>query len=454
MDKKCTIFYSWQSDIKESRNFISDCLKKLRKNIKEFMICDIDRDTQGLVGAPDIGDSIYGKIDNSDVFIADVTIINSDYSGRKTPNPNVMIELGYAIKTLGWDRIILLYDRDFGDIEELPFDINHKRITSFNLEDKDKMRDYVIACIQKTIHILDEEHRLYGGSAETGKARKLLGQIIRKGIRSSWEAYIESKKRDSDKLYDNIPPISETQMALVEKVQTLLTEEQYELVNKIMFYLKMSKIGTDDMSGWEFTNKLIAECIELLYIEFIEDIIELPIEYILKENVVDLINILSFENHINYEEKRFINDEIIFSTSKDELFACDANKKIICRGKIEEGGFTGYKHTYDYDGYYVNDKRDGKGKEYCYSFYDDNSYFLLRDGIWANDEFVEGRINGVLAEMKNGEIEYIKNADDNVITKKEARFNLSIMEKNKYFYVDLMLENGRYSIIDGSIRKV
>lgn len=106
MNKKCTIFYSWQSDVKVSRNFISDCLDKLRKKISGIMFCDIDRDTQGLAGATDIGDSIYEKIDSADIFIADVTIINGNYVGRKTPNPNVMIELGYAIKSLGWDRII------------------------------------------------------------------------------------------------------------------------------------------------------------------------------------------------------------------------------------------------------------------------------------------------------------------------------------------------------------
>lgn len=90
-----------------------------------------------------------------------MTIINGDYAGRKTPNPNVMIELGYAIKSLGWDRIILLYDKDLGEIEELPFDINHRRITSFTLEsceEKARMRDYVLSCITATIQILEQEH--------------------------------------------------------------------------------------------------------------------------------------------------------------------------------------------------------------------------------------------------------------------------------------------------------
>lgn len=48
MSKKCTIFYSWQSDIKVSRNFISDCLDKLRKKIKDIKLClqDEEQDYQ------------------------------------------------------------------------------------------------------------------------------------------------------------------------------------------------------------------------------------------------------------------------------------------------------------------------------------------------------------------------------------------------------------------------
>ena len=34
-----------------SRNFISDCLDKLRKKMKDIMLCDIDRDIQGVTGA-------------------------------------------------------------------------------------------------------------------------------------------------------------------------------------------------------------------------------------------------------------------------------------------------------------------------------------------------------------------------------------------------------------------
>ena len=55
---------------------------------------------------------------------------------KHAPNPNVLLELGYAVKTLDWDRVICLCNADFGS--EYPFDVAHNRITTFCLEGKDK----------------------------------------------------------------------------------------------------------------------------------------------------------------------------------------------------------------------------------------------------------------------------------------------------------------------------
>lgn len=458
MNKKCTIFYSWQSDIKVSRNFISDCLDKLRKKMKDIVLCDIDRDTQGLAGAPDIGDSIYEKIDSADIFIADVTIINRDFVGRKTPNPNVMIELGYAIKSLGWDRIILLYNKDFGEIEELPFDINHRRITSFTLkccEEKARVRDYVLSCLTATIQILEQEHRLYGGSAETVKAQFALGQLIRAGLDRIWAAYVDHKRADEFDLYDKIPPISEAQFALVEKAHDLLTEDQYQLANMILFHMKMSRLGNDEMAGWEFADQLVPECFETLCIEFADNIYKFPIERILKKSVIELLNALSFENHIDYEEKRMCDDKVMFSTAADELYVCDREEKTLCKGRIEDGYFTGYKSTYEYEGEYVTGKRHGKGMEYCLSIYDVDSRFLVREGIWENDQFVEGRINDVLAEIENGIVKFVKGAEGGIITKKDWEFRICLQSEDEdYKYVDVYLKDDKYTIIEGSLRSV
>jgi hypothetical protein len=49
-------------------------------------------------------------------------------SVKRTPNPNVMIELGYAARSRGWDRIIPIMNTSGGTSpEQLPFDLRHRR---------------------------------------------------------------------------------------------------------------------------------------------------------------------------------------------------------------------------------------------------------------------------------------------------------------------------------------
>jgi len=131
-----TIFYSWQNDLdhKTHRNFIEKCIQKALKSVKKeaHVVVDYDRDIKGLNGSPDITATIFDKIEKSVLFICDVSIINQESNQRKSPNPNVLIELGFAIHKLGWDRIICFFDSNTGDVEELPFDIRQKRVTVFN----------------------------------------------------------------------------------------------------------------------------------------------------------------------------------------------------------------------------------------------------------------------------------------------------------------------------------
>lgn len=138
---KKNIFYSWQSDLPNNTNrgFIEDCIKLALKEIAvENIHLDvaIDRDTQGESGTPDIANSIFNKIDKSSIFIADISFINSNSSNRMCPNPNVLIELGYAAKTIGWNNIICLFNTEFGEIEELPFDLRFRRPLAYKVENK------------------------------------------------------------------------------------------------------------------------------------------------------------------------------------------------------------------------------------------------------------------------------------------------------------------------------
>lgn len=137
-----SIFYSWQSDLDNgvNRNLIEDALKRALKAISrdesETIDPVLDRDTVGIAGSPSISESIFAKICFADAFVADVTIINNDSIGRRTPNPNVLIELGYAIAQLGWDRILLIQNTAFGGPEELPFDLRGRRIVTYSFDGK------------------------------------------------------------------------------------------------------------------------------------------------------------------------------------------------------------------------------------------------------------------------------------------------------------------------------
>lgn len=142
------IFWSWQSDNdeKSGRYFVRDVLNDLVKELndldemEEFERGDdvlppleVDHDTKGVAGTPPIADTILEKIREAAVFIADVTPVGETHGkAKKLANPNVMIELGYALKALGYRRIVLVAN-EWGNaaidgiFNAIPFDLVHLR---------------------------------------------------------------------------------------------------------------------------------------------------------------------------------------------------------------------------------------------------------------------------------------------------------------------------------------
>src|SRR4051794_36532210 len=119
--QKKTIFYAWQADKLGAlnRNFIESALKDAIKALNldpanpfEF---HLDRDTLNLPGSPNISDAILRKIDSAAVFVGDVTIIGRVGEKRKpVSNPNVMLELGYALKLLSEERLVMVANTHYG----------------------------------------------------------------------------------------------------------------------------------------------------------------------------------------------------------------------------------------------------------------------------------------------------------------------------------------------------
>ncbi len=158
------VFYSWQSDLPNATNrgFIERALGQAVKAIGDDASIElepvIDRDTAGVPGAPDIADTIFAKIDSSAVFVCDVTITNANQPSRPTPNPNVLIELGYAIKSLGPRRIVMVMNTAFGKPDLLPFDLKMKRVIPYEVEqeraEKSKERQRLSGALENAIRLI------------------------------------------------------------------------------------------------------------------------------------------------------------------------------------------------------------------------------------------------------------------------------------------------------------
>lgn len=215
-----TIFYSWQSDLPNStnRSLIEDALNEAIKSISNDLSIDkdprLDRDRQGVPGAPNIFQEILNKINNSAAAVFDVSIINLHLEdrisvtlqnikellkllpdeikkgsvfnlcdtlnklassteppnlssiedliesldkiedekkdhwqeelmrfkrilhkylvGRPSPNPNVLVELGYSLKHLSEKRIILVINTAFGSENDLPFDLRQMALIRYS----------------------------------------------------------------------------------------------------------------------------------------------------------------------------------------------------------------------------------------------------------------------------------------------------------------------------------
>lgn len=130
-----TVFWSWQSDLpnQTNRGFIKRALEAAIEeaggtaDIEERL--ELDHDTKGQPGLVSIPDTILRKIDECELFVADLTPIARSESGKFVANPNVLIELGYAKKSIGSERIILIWNCAYeGCLPELlPFDLRHRR---------------------------------------------------------------------------------------------------------------------------------------------------------------------------------------------------------------------------------------------------------------------------------------------------------------------------------------
>jgi len=135
------VFYAWQSDLPNATNrgFIQDALAKACSEIANNPEIEesprVDQDTKDLPGSPLIPAAIMQKIDECQAFIADASQCFTGPKSKVAPNPNVLYELGYAVARLGWDRVTLVVNENYGPVESLPFDIEKRRAIKYTAKE-------------------------------------------------------------------------------------------------------------------------------------------------------------------------------------------------------------------------------------------------------------------------------------------------------------------------------
>lgn len=255
MAARTTLFYSWQSDNPKTRNYIEGALREaLEKVASEMNVEDaprLDKDTQGEVGAVSITATIKRKINQSKIFLADVSLIDKGKTGKKLANQNVMFELGYAFGKKGESAIMLVANADFGDAKELPFDIAQNRIIFCSPKNDPKA--------QKLIPNLEGAIRAHLGLVQEAEdvivqedAKEQLIRSIedRKPTQTKSEVFFEAIFKRYIELGPEISKGGEKYVKLGERTfnayqQTLpLTVELFDVINVAAEYGDMRPIRT------------------------------------------------------------------------------------------------------------------------------------------------------------------------------------------------------------------
>ena len=180
-----TVFYSWQSDLPTASNWslVEGALERAAKTLRADDSLQVepvmDRDTAGRSGAPDIAATIFEKIDAADAFVADVSFITpptpEDPKRKRCPNPNVLLELGYALKRHGWARVLIVFNQHFGDERDLPFDLRGRRVILYRSDPDDsdratprrQLQDRIEAALRLILSELPTEPSLPARTATT-----------------------------------------------------------------------------------------------------------------------------------------------------------------------------------------------------------------------------------------------------------------------------------------------
>jgi hypothetical protein len=171
-----TIFYSWQSDTaaRASRSFIRTALDTavdiLSAGAEVQDAPRVDSGMENVAGSPEVASVMFEKIREAAIMVVDVTLVGeitrSDGSYRRVPNPNVLLEMGFAAATLGWGRVIAVMNDHFGAPTEQPFDVRNRRfpitftLDPSSMDRRDQQREALTSALKGALQTaIDADYR-------------------------------------------------------------------------------------------------------------------------------------------------------------------------------------------------------------------------------------------------------------------------------------------------------
>jgi hypothetical protein len=117
---------------------------------------------------------LLSKIEECTVFVADLSFVGESKNGfknasgkpRQFPNPNVLIEHGYALRCHSHSKIIGVMNTAYGkrDAESLPFDLRHLRwpipyyLADIAAADSDKQFENLVQTLAEAIGLIISNH--------------------------------------------------------------------------------------------------------------------------------------------------------------------------------------------------------------------------------------------------------------------------------------------------------
>jgi hypothetical protein len=139
------LFWSWQSETppRIGRVFVRDALRDALEQLKIAADIDeperdatkIDHDPERISGGVGLLRAILRSIDAAAVFVADVSAVGKigsgtdmqpENAGNKLINSNVALEVGYALRALSEQKLIMVFNAHYGWQDELPFDVRNQ----------------------------------------------------------------------------------------------------------------------------------------------------------------------------------------------------------------------------------------------------------------------------------------------------------------------------------------